>query len=134
MQPRTYRIIYIALATALALTVVGTILLVDRQGEAPELPTPLEAITPGPNEQVLRQAFLQIDLPIGYEIELTVDNFVIPTEEIGYVAGTGVFTWSPGVDRTFLEWTPGPHEVSVRWKTVVGLPDPGEFSWTFRTY
>jgi len=118
----------------LAVTVVFAMLLSNQQGEAPDLPTPLEAITPGPNEQVLRQAFLQIDLPIGYEIELIVDNFAIPADEIGYVAGTGVFTWSPGEGRSFLEWTPGPHEILVRWKTSVGLPDPGEFSWTFRTY
>lgn len=134
MSNRTYRLIYTALALALLVTVAVAVRYGSPAGEPQTLPEPLEAITPGPDEQVLRQAFLQIDLPVGYEIELIVDGFRIPEAEIGYVPGTGVYTWSPGVDRSFLEWSAGAHDVTVRWTTVTGLPDPGEFSWSFRVY
>ena len=134
MRTRTYRLIYVALTVALALTVVLALRYGSPAGEALDLPSPLENITPGPDEQVVRQAFLQVDMPVGYEIELIVDNFRLPPDEVGYVPGTGVSTWSPGVGRSFLEWAPGLHEVVVRWDTVAGLPDPGEYSWSFRVY
>jgi hypothetical protein len=134
MSARTYRLIYTALGVALVATVGIAIRFGSPAGESPILPAPLEAITPGDGEQVLRQAFLQIDLPVGYEIDLIVDGFQIPESEIGYVAGTGVFTWSPGAGRSFLEWSAGEHEVTVRWNTILGLADPGEHSWRFRVY
>ncbi len=70
----------------------------------------------------------------GYTIEIYVDGFRIPEDELFIVEGTGVYSWIPGPDKTILEWSPGRHEVLVRWETRSGLPDVGEYSWTFRAY
>lgn len=134
MNERTYRLIYGALALALVVTVVLAARFGSPAGDAVELPPPLEAIRPRPGDQVLRQAFLQVDLPVGYELELTIDGFRIPEGEIGFIAGTGVYTWSPGIERSFLEWSAGTHEIEIRWDTMSGLPDPGGYSWSFRVY
>jgi hypothetical protein len=50
-----------------------------------------------------------------------------------YIESTGVHRWQPSATSLILtEWLPGPHEIRVVWDTIVGLPAPGEFTWSFR--
>ena len=134
MKKNTYRLIILSLTVLLSLTIYFGISFSQNNNETKELPSVIENISPLPNDQVPQQASLEIDLPVGYELTLIVDNYIIPTSEILYIEGTGVYVWKPGLNKTFEVWNPGNHEITITWSMVIGLPDVGEFSWTFSTY
>ena len=130
----TYRKIYLALGAGL----VGVVALgvafgsPDRVGAG--RPQQIEAISPEPGETVLRQTRIEVDVPAGYAIDLFVDGLLIPADELFFVEGTGVYSWDPGAGKAITELSSGQHEVLVRWRTLSGLPDVGEYTWTFRSY
>ncbi len=97
-------------------------------------PNAIENIYPLPYDQVPQQVSLEIDFPVGYELTLIVDNYIIPKGEIQYVEATGVYIWKPGPNKAFETWGPGKHNVRIIWDTITGLPDYGEFEWEFTTY
>jgi hypothetical protein len=120
------------LGGALVALVAVVTLVLPESGDA-ALPEPLEEVFPLPDDVVVRQTVIQIDLPIGYEVTLTVDGTPIPDYEIGRIEETGLFTWQPGPGSIFEMWEPGDHTVTVVWDRIEGgRPDPGEFTWGFR--
>jgi len=134
MTKNTYRLIILSLTGLLIFTIYLGMSFYQQNNESFVLPTPLENIYPLPNDQVPQQVSLEIDLPVGYELTLIVDNYIIPENEIQYVEATGVYIWKPRVNRTFEQWSPGSHLIRISWDTISGLPDYGEYEWTFTTY
>lgn len=134
VTPGKYRLIYGGLTLALIAVAAIAFMFGSPEGDDIGLPDPIEAISPVPQETVLRQARIEVDMEIGYEIEIWVDDVLLPSQEIVFVDGTGVYSWGPGLDRLFVEWDRGEHRVKVRWRSVVGLPDVGEYEWTFRVF
>lgn len=129
-----YRLIYAGLGAALIAVIALAIAFGGGSDAASAVPAPIEALTPLPGETVLRQTPIEVDMPVGYRLEMIVDGFLIPAEELTFVAGTGVYSWQPGDDRLFEEWEPGEHSVRILWNTTAGLTDAGEFTWTFRNF
>lgn len=114
------------LAAALVAVVAAAVVL-STSGDPVELPAPLERVAPAPGGATLPQTTVEIDLPVGYEIELWIDGARIPDADVAARRETGLFTWTPsGV------LTPGDHDVLVLWNRSQGLPDTGSFAWTFR--
>ena len=134
MTKQTYRFIILLLTGLLALVITWGISFSQDNSEELVLPNSLENIYPLPYDQVPQQASLEIDLPVGYQLTLIVDNYIIPQSEIQYVEATGVFIWRPGPGKTFETWNPGKHTVRINWDTITGLPDFGEYEWEFTTY
>ena len=102
---------------------------------------PVESVEPAPGDLVPRQSVIEIDLEAGYRAELWVLMNAsagtwqrVPDSEVTFVEGTGVHTWVPGPGRVIEEWASGDHTLRVVWDTITGLPDIGEYEWTFRTY
>ena len=127
-----YRLIYIGLG-ALALAVVALALAFGGGGDVIELPETVESVYPLPGDAVLLQAFVEVDMAVGYIVDIYVDGFLVPANEVNVVEATGVFRWAPSPASLYMDaWTPGEHTVRIVWDTVVGLPDRGEFTWTFR--
>jgi hypothetical protein len=126
--------VYLVLALALVAVVALGIALGSPDRQAGERPAQIEAVSPESGETVLRQTRIEVDLVSGYALDLFVDGLLIPTEELFFVEGTGVYSWQPGANRVITELAPGDHEVLIRWRTLSGLPDVGEYSWTFRVY
>jgi hypothetical protein len=127
-----YRLIYVGLG-ALAVAVVALGLAFGGGGEPIPLPEPVEAVFPLPGDAVLMQAFVEVDMDVGYTLDIYVDGFLVPANEVSFVEGTGVHRWAPSPASLYLDqWTPGEHTVRIVWTTVAGLPDVGEFTWTFR--
>ncbi len=114
---------------ALAVVAIGSIVLAP-SGEPEDVPAVVESYSP--TGTVLRQIAVEIDLPIDYQIVLVIDGVTIPSSEIDVTEETGRFSWRPGDDTIIPEWTEGIHTVWVRWDRVTGLPDPGEWRWSFR--
>lgn len=127
-----YRLIYVGLG-ALAVAVVALALAFGGGGEPVELPEPVDAVFPLPGDAVLMQAFIEVDMAVGYTVDIYVDGFLVPEGEVTFTEGTGVYRWAPSPASLYLDaWTPGEHTVRIVWNTVAGLPDRGEFTWTFR--
>ena len=134
MTKQTYRLIILLLTGLLALVITWGISFSQDNSEELVLPNSLENIYPLPYDQVTQQASLEIDLHVGYQLTLIVDNYIIPQSEIQYVEATGVYIWRPGPNKTFETWNPGKHTVRISWDTITGLPDFGEYEWEFTTY
>jgi len=99
-----------------------------------ELPDAIESLSPMPGSQVPQQTTIEIDMPIGYEIVLYIDDYRVSDSEIEHLEGTGIYRWRPGPGKSFESWGPGKHKIKIVWDTSVGLPDIGEFTWEFSTY
>ena len=119
------------LGLALAAVVVGAVVFAP-SGRESVTPDTLESYSPADRSTVLRQIGIEIDLPVNYAIDLVVDGIPIPDGEINVMEETGKFTWRPGSTTVIPEWTVGIHTVWVRWDRISGLPDPGEWIWSFR--
>ncbi len=126
-----YRITYTLLGLALAIVAIGAVVFAP-SGGLTEVPESLESYSPADGATVLRQIEIEIDLPINYAIVLVVDGVTIPADEINATEQTGRFTWRPSETTIIPEWSVGFHTVWVRWDRDPGLPDPGEWIWTFR--
>ena len=119
------------LGLAFGAVVAGAVLLLPSGGEV-SLPAVVERISPGPDATVLRQVDLEIDILAEYAAEIFVDGFRIPIGEINFTEPVGLYVWRPGPGKAFETWTPGEHSIFITWDTRTGLPDRGEFGWTFR--
>ena len=123
---------YLVLASAFIAVVIGALMLAPT-GEETTIPAPLESIYPNPGDTVVRQTIVEVDLPVGYAIELYVDGIWIPSDEIGVTPSTGRFVWQPSPGGTMEVWPGGEHTIRVVWdRTEGGRPDPGEYTWVFR--
>lgn len=131
MSPNRYRIIYTLLGLTLAAIVIGAVVFAPSGRETP-IPEPVESFFPQPGDIVLRPLTLEIDMKVGYRIELFIDDVLIPESEIEFTEATGGHLWRPGPGRTFEEWEPGVHNVLITFDTVTGTPDPGRLRWAFR--
>lgn len=127
-----YRLIYFGLG-ALAVAVIAFAAAFGGGGEPVVLPGPIESVSPRPGDAALLQSGIEVDLEVGYTVEIYVDGFLVPSSEVTFVEATGVHQWAPSPTSVYLpEWTPGEHTVRVVWDTLAGLPDTGEFEWSFR--
>lgn len=124
-----YRFIYVGLGLlALAAAALGIAL--AREGEAIELPAPIEAVVPLPGDGVIRQTSVEVDLLVGYEADIYVDGFPV---DAAFVPGTAVYSWAPEPNSPVMtQWVPGDHTVRVEWRSISGTPDFGSFEWSFR--
>ena len=134
MNKNTYRFIILLLTGLLIFVIYYGVTFSINNSEVVELPQVVEEIYPLPNDQVPQQSSIRVDLPVGYEITLIVDNYIIPESEIRFQDAIGMFTWRPGPNKSFESWIAGKHTVTIQWSKVTGLPDVGEFSWIFYTY
>ena len=132
MDARRYRQFIIG-SSALLIGLIVAVSVFNPRGEDAPLPDPVESVFPLPGDTVVRQTAVEIDVPIGYSLQLTVDGIAVPQIEIGFTPSTGRYTWQPGPARLFEAWDSGEHTITVSWDRVSsGGPDPGEFTWTFR--
>jgi hypothetical protein len=102
-------------------------------GKPVVLPEVIESLGPRPGDSALAQTALEVDLQPGFMAQIFIDGFPVPDSEVAYIEATGVHRWQPAPNSlVFDRWSPGEHVVRIRWDTLSGLPQPGEFSWTFR--
>ncbi|MBI5157530.1 MAG: hypothetical protein HZA58_05880 [Acidimicrobiia bacterium] len=132
MDPRRHRRLLVLLGAGFVAVVIAVVVFYP-SGSPDSLPAPLEAVSPLPGEAVVGQVTIEIDLPIGYAIDLVVDGVPVPPAEIIAVEGLGSYRWYPGPGRVIERWEQGEHTIEVSWDSLPGRrPDPGAFSWRFR--
>lgn len=127
-----YRLVYAGLGL-IAVAAVALAVAFGGGGDPVALPAVVESLGPGPGDTALAQAIIEVDLQPGFLAQIFIDGFPIPAGEITFVEATGVHRWQPAATSlVFDRWSPGEHEVRIVWDSLAGLPQPGEFSWTFR--
>lgn len=131
MKDTTYRLVYVGLGLALV-AVVALAVALSPSGTESSLPEPVVRVFPLPNDSVIRQTAIEIEIQVGYELVLFVDDIRISPIEIDIQTGTNRHTWQPRPGRFIERWTPGTHEIRIEWDRTAGLPDPGSYAWTFR--
>lgn len=131
MKDTTYRLIYAGLGLALVAVAAAAVAFTPSGTEA-QLPDPIDRVFPLPNDSVVRQTVVEVDMRVGYEIVLFVDDFRISPNELAIQTGTNLHTWQPAPGRFLETWNAGPHTIRVEWDRTSGLPDPGSYTWTFR--
>jgi hypothetical protein len=126
------RLPYLAFGLALA-ALAAVVVLAYPEGREAVLPDPLEEVFPLPGDAVVRQTAVEVELPVGYSLEIFVDGRPVPATEIGHTPSTGVWIWQPAPGGSIEQWTAGEHTVRISWDRVAGgRPDPGEYEWSFR--
>jgi hypothetical protein len=127
-----YRLLYGGFGLALA-ALAALVVVFYPEGEEARLPDPLEEVFPRPGDAVVRQTAVEVELPVGYDLDLYVDGRRIPDREIGFTPSTGEWIWQPTPGGSIEEWGGGEHTVLITWDRVAGgRPDPGEYEWSFR--
>ena len=126
----SYRLIYLGLGLV-AVAAIAFGIVFTTEGDEILLPGPVESVSPEPGHLVPPQASIEIDLEVGYQAQIYVDEWLV--SDATFVEGTGVYRWAPSpTNPTINEWTSGEHTIRVVYDTVNGLPNPGDFSWSFR--
>ena len=90
MNKNTYRFIILLLTGLLIFVIYYGVTFSINNSEVVELPQVVEEIYPLPNDQVPQQSSIRVDLPVGYEITLIVDNYIIPESEILFQDAIGM--------------------------------------------
>jgi hypothetical protein len=127
-----YRLIYAGLGLVV-IAAVALAIAFGGGGESTELPEVVEALVPGPGDAALAQAIVEVDLQPGFAAQIFIDGFPVPASEVAFVEATGLHRWQPTRGSLIFDrWSPGEHEVRIVWDRIAGLPQPGEFTWTFR--
>jgi hypothetical protein len=139
---RSTRSILLTAALLAAAAVLVAAVSYGNAGDVPSTSAPpgvVEAVRPGPGDLVPRQSSVEVDLKAGYGAELWVQLTPgtwqrVPAGEVTFIEGTGTLSWAPGPGGVVEEWPGGEHRLRVVWDTLTGLPDVGEYEWSFRTY
>lgn len=127
-----YRLIYLGLGLV-TVAALSLCYVFGRGGDPFVLPPPLEDISPGPYDAVPMQTSLEVDLEVGYAARIYVNGYPIPQSELSFSEGVGVYRFRPGPSSLLMSrWEVGEHTIRVEWEKTYGLPDVGEFSWSFR--
>ena len=95
MSDRRYLFIFLALGLLALAVVVAAFLFGSPETGREPLPSVLEEISPLPGSQVPLQTPIEVDVPVGYRVEIWVDGFRVPDSEVRFVEGTGVHSWAP---------------------------------------
>lgn len=128
-----HRLLYGGLTLALA-GLVTVVIALAPAGDPGVLPEPLERVFPSPGDAVVRQAAVEVELPVGYHLEMAVDGRAVPPFEIEVTPSTGLWRWQPAPGGSIEQWSPGEHTVTIAWDRTTGRPDPGTFTWVFRVH
>jgi len=132
VRPSTYRLVLAGLGLTLVLVAAAGLLLIP-DGRSQALPAPLEAIEPGRDDTVGAGAQIRVNIAAGYTLTLYLDGVRIPEGETTWIPTTGELGWGPGEGKLLERFSPGNHRLRVAWERTRGVPDPGEFSWSFRS-
>ncbi len=97
-------------------------------------PDVVEAIQPGEDDEVIRQAELGIDLAPGYEGTLVVNGVAIPDDELRLVPEQNQVFFTPGGGKSIEALAAGPNcAMAVVWKSSEGRGTANDqsFTWCF---
>lgn len=97
-----------------------------------DLPTAVQAVEPAPNDEVLSQTDIKVDLAVGYTAEVEVNGVPIPEEQLTRVEALNQVSFQPGPDQSVTRLLPDRNCVRVRyWLIAAGDQDAKFYNWCF---
>jgi hypothetical protein len=93
---------------------------------------PVTRLLPCPGDRDLSQGEIGVEMAAGYQAELTVDNTVVPVDELS-VQGSGFF-YTPGPGTATGALAPGAHTATVTYYPAAAGPAAAQkYAWNFST-
>jgi hypothetical protein len=129
--PRWLWLVGLGLALVIGLAVVALIE-VTSSDPRPVGTGPIEQLIPAPDDQVLQQATVGIDLEAGYEAGLSVNGIAIPPAQLDVTDGLNRVEFQPGQGKIIRNLEAGQNcVVATYWRTATGPADSSSRSWCF---
>lgn len=135
MDARTTRTIQVGLGSLLVAVMVWAFVY-DGGGSGSTLPEAVDSISPGDGAQAPRQQPVTVDMAVGYDVILFVEDrasgeFVeVDASTTRFEAATGVLVWTPPIDAA----PTGRLRLRIEYRATTGLPETGSYEWSIRTY
>lgn len=136
MDARTARLVQIGLGLLLVAVVAAAIVFIGGDATPASRPEPVESVSPTDGSQAPRQQPVVVDMAVGYDVTLSVQDrssgawVPVPEAETGFEPATGVLTWVPPPDTA----PAGQLRLRVDFRATTGLPETGSYEWEIRTY
>ncbi|HUP85151.1 MAG TPA: hypothetical protein VM143_05725 [Acidimicrobiales bacterium] len=101
--------------------------------EPPVRPTGVRLEFPKRGAIALRQDAIGAELDFGYEGRLSIDQRVIPDDQLDVISGINRVSFTPGTDKEIVSLDEGRHCVSLTyWRSVTGEDTAGRpYIWCF---
>ena len=135
MSQRRYRFVVGGLVLAAVVAAVVGFLVTDTdQPDQASQSDIVERFVPKPNDEVVRQFELGVDLAPGYDGTLTVNGVEIPVEEQRRVPEQNEVYFTPGDGKAVEQLNAGPNCVAATvWKAAdgPGTANDQTFTWCF---
>ena len=93
----------------------------------------INQVFPAPGSVAVRQDAVGVELGFGYDGRLSIDQRVIPDDQIDRIGGINRISFTPGAGKEFEALDEGRHCVSLTyWRTSDGEASAGRpYSWCF---
>ena len=102
--------------------------------EAP-LPSAVEAVSPEPGAQNLRQTTIAADLAVGFTGYLLMDGVEGPRDDLQVVDALGQVILRPTEDSDYRVLAPGPHCATVVYRKIGDrLDQSSSYRWCFSVH
>lgn len=136
MDARTARLVQLGLGLLLVAVVAAAFAFVGGDGSPSGRPDPVESVSPADGSQAPRQQPVVVDMAVGYDVTLSVQDrssgawVPVPDAETDFEPATGVLTWVPPPDTA----ASGQLRLRIDYRATTGLPETGSYEWEIRTY
>jgi hypothetical protein len=127
----------IVMSLVLAAAVAGLVYVATAPSgddEAP-LPSAVEAVSPEPGAQNLRQTTIAADLAAGHTGYLLMDGVEVPRDDLQVVDALGQVVLRPTEDSDYRVLAPGPHCATVVYRRIgERLDQSSSYRWCFSVH
>lgn len=91
----------------------------------------IESISPGPNEKVLQQGQLTVDLLTGWDGRLQIDQVTIPDDQIERIRELGKLTFQPGPGKEIEYFPAGQNCTTLTYWQIANPEQTFTKTWCF---
>lgn len=92
----------------------------------------IESVSPNPDDEVLSQVDVAIDLAEGYTAELTVNGIKIPEDQLRRVEALNIVSFRPGANQVIAKLQPEINCVNaLYWPVASGRSSARSYQWCF---
>lgn len=123
--------IVVGVLLAIALAAVVALTRLDSGGSQAN-DSIIESLIPGPNDKVLQQSPVGVDLLSGWDASLLIDGRVIPDDQLTKTLELGQISFQPGPGKELEFLPPGQNCATVTyWQRATGPDQSFNRSWCF---
>ena len=134
-RPPLARRIVLTFIVALAVAALVYVATEPSGDDGTPLPSAVEAVSPEPGAQNLRQTTIAADLAAGYTGYLLMDGVEVPRDDLQVVDSLGQVALRPTEDSDYRVLSPGPHCATVVYRKIGDrLDQSSSYRWCFSVH